>query len=85
MSWIQKTFLWIGIAVIVAMGLFPPWVVGQSVLSPKDAGYHFILNPPKARRPEFTGLNTSRLVVQWAMVTVVTGGLLVTFKDKKKG
>lgn len=84
MNWIQKTLLWIGISVIVVMGLFPPWVVGKSVLSPNNAGYNFILNPPEAKRSEFSGLNSSRLLVQWIMVAVITGGFIVTFKSKKK-
>jgi len=52
----QKILLWIGIAVILLIGLFPPWnyvCVKYSVvdIAPrfhyiKDAGYHFLWNPP---------------------------------------
>ncbi len=79
MNWIQKTFLWIGIAVIVIMGIFPPWAMsGQGAFAPE--GYSFILNPPT----ELCHINTSRLYVQWTMVAVVTGGLILTFKNNKK-
>ncbi len=53
----QKIVLWIGIAVILLIGLFPPWnyvcVQRQSIILPrtslhyiKDAGYHFLWSPP---------------------------------------
>jgi len=31
----------------------------------------------------FSRPDISRLLIQWAMVAVVTGGLIITFKDKK--
>lgn len=80
----QNICLWIGIAVIVVMGIFPPWTVGQTILSPQDGGYHFILSHQEVRSIDCYNLNTSRLLIQWTMVVVITGGLLITFKDKKK-
>lgn len=80
----QIIVLWIGIAVIVIMGIFPPWIVGQTILSPKDGGYRFVLSHPEVRSLDCYSLNTSRLLVQWIMVVAITGGLLVTLKEKKK-
>ena len=80
----QKICLWIGIAVIVAMGIFPPWIVAPTILSPQHGGYHFILSPPEVGYNHCYSLNTSLLLIQWAMVATITGGLLVTLKDKKK-
>lgn len=53
----QTIAMWVGITVVVLMGLFPPWnyvcVRRQSIVIPrtsfhyiKDAGYHFLLKPP---------------------------------------
>jgi hypothetical protein len=75
----QKNVMWIGIALIVVMGIFPPWAISDQG-SFAMLGYGFILSPPK----NACHINTSHLYVQWIMVTVVTGGLVVTFMDKKK-
>lgn len=75
----QLIVLWIGIGLIVLMGLFPPWVMSvQGAID--QQGYGFILNPPE----EYCHVNTPRLYVQWIMVAVIAGGLFVTLKDKKK-
>lgn len=85
----QKIVLWIGIAVIVVMGVFPPWLyttTGNGLNSKKNAGYSCILFPPP---PKGVGLrygislDVSRLCVQWAIVVVITAGLIVAFKDNK--
>ena len=70
--------LWIGIILIVLMGLFPPWtlILEGSV---GTLGYAFILSRPR----KICNINTSLLFAQWIMVAVVTGGLIITFKDKK--
>jgi len=62
----QLKVLWIGIAIFVLMGLFPP--TGSSYFPP----YDFIL----------TGANVDvcLLCIQWAIVAVVTGGLIYILK-----
>ena len=85
----QKICLWVGIAIIVLMGFIPPWVytsirfaLGQT----GHAGYHCILYPPEPSEVYGrTGIRIDilRLLVQWAIIAVVTGGLVYTFKDKK--
>ncbi len=79
----QKICLWLGICLIVLIGLFPPWVRGGTLLTPNDAGYHFIFTPPKVRSMECSRIDISRLFVQWVMVASITGGLVTTLKDKK--
>ena len=75
----QKIGLWAGIAVVVLMGIFPPYL-SQLGGIPCDAGYDFLLSH------QFNAeINTKRLVVQWVIVGVITGGLIATFHDKKKG
>lgn len=74
----QKIVLWIGIGIFALMALFLPLVISiQGVI--EQQGYGFILIPPE----KYCHINTSRLYVQWIMVAVVTGGFIVTFKDKK--
>jgi hypothetical protein len=79
MNRIQIIILWIGIAVIVVMGIFPPWMKSiQGAI--KQNGYDFILAPPEI----YCHINTPRLYVQWIMVAVITCGFVVTLADKKK-
>jgi len=84
-----KICLWIGIAVIVAMGIYPPWLytfTAQGVNSRENAGYNCILTPPQPKEdiaPYGIILDIPRLCLQWVIIAIVTGGLIVTFKDKK--
>ncbi len=91
----QKTCLLIGIAAIVVMGLYPPWViqsernfVGGSIRNQivkryeykTEAGpYSWIDEPPA--KAKFVDLY--RLGVQFFVVAVVTAGLVITFRDEK--
>ncbi len=78
----QLKCLWLGVIIIVLMGLYPPWYFpstrdGFKVRLP--AGYKLMLTTEKGARVDIT-----RLYVQWVMVGVITGGLIYTFKDKPK-
>jgi hypothetical protein len=78
MNKIQLLVMRVGIAVILLMGVFPPWMrpyEGAYLAS----GYAFILTPPR----ETHRIDASHLCVQWAIVAFVTCGLIYTFKDKK--
>jgi hypothetical protein len=78
----QIICLWIGIIIIVLMGIFPPWSAykgdGECYLLHK-----FILFQP-AEKNIPARIDTGHLFVQWIMVAVVTGGLIFTFRDKKE-
>jgi len=95
----QKIVLWIGIGLFVAMGVFPPWlkiVHLEGTHLQRFSGYAFVLSPPTSegaidnttterllsKLPYFV-IDFSCLCLQWAMVVVVTGGLLITFKNRK--
>ena len=84
----QKICLWIGIAIIVLMSLFPPWFYTHARITEvqTNAGYHFLLIPPLPYDKVGSGirLDTSRLFVQWVVIAIITSGLIVTFKDKKE-
>jgi hypothetical protein len=93
MNWKQKICMWIGIAVIVLMGLFPPWILKDPVDGGEAQSLKFGLLVPQL--PYFDWdrmvwqqsyayqIHVVQLVIQWFMVAVVTGGLVVTFADKK--
>lgn len=91
----QKICLWVGIVVIVLMGIFPPTRRGfiyeahvgglrhskEERIEPLDysfhLGYTFLLTA------EVSDIGFGKLIVQWAVVAVVTGGLIYKFRDKK--
>lgn len=82
----QLFCLWIGIIIIVATGLFPPWHTEISGLR-RNWGYAFILIPPKLSysysNPESTAvpiINIPRLLIQWSIVGFITTGFILTFK-----
>ncbi len=87
----QKICLWIGIIVIVLMGIFPPlkfgcyqpdavWAVDMSLWARRfhSFGYErlWMLEEPE--------IGFSKLLIQWSIVAIATVGLLLTFKDHKK-
>jgi len=79
----QKIVLWIGITIIVVMGVFPPWVQRGGLVEKSD-GYSFILKEPEHfEMGWFPRPDVSRLFIQWVMVAVITAGFIVTFKGKK--
>jgi hypothetical protein len=68
--------LWIGVAVIVCMGLVPPWCQNNGDgTCLRSIGYQLILDPPYAG-----GIDLSRLLIQWFLVVVVVGAYVVTAK-----
>ncbi len=88
----QKKCLWAGIALIVVMGLFPPWVVESREVNRLgyDRGYEYkyttesgpyswIGSPPS--RAKFVDLY--RLGIQYFVVAVVIAALFITLRDKK--
>ena len=85
----QKICLWIGIAVIVLMSLFPPWLYTQARITEvqTNAGYHFLLTPPQPQGEVGYGihLDMSRLFVQWIVIIAIAAGLIVSFQEKEKG
>jgi hypothetical protein len=84
-----KTALWVGIVIIVAMSLFPPWVVFQTSSSRGvvysgytvvySKGYAPLFMPPESYN---SFVDLSRLVVQWVIVAAITLGLVVTLNQK---
>jgi hypothetical protein len=106
----QKIVFWIAIAVILLIGIFPSWnyvcVQRQGVAIPKtsfhyikDAGYHFLWNPPTylvanpskpSLRMEIDNLlvtevrlNTRRLLAEY-LIAIPLLGFLFTFTFSAK-
>lgn len=84
----QIAILWIGILLIVFMCLFPPFVSSSS--TGYEHGYAFLLSDTISvddgwREKEIKAhIDLERLIVQCAIVSIITGGLFYTLKYKKK-
>ncbi|MFC1587824.1 hypothetical protein ACFL54_05910 [Planctomycetota bacterium] len=92
MNGMQKYSIWVGILIVIAMGIYPPWKFtfdiveqGEKLHSEKPAVYSLINNPPE---PEWfdthigVALDMTRLLIQWGLVLLMVGGVIVTFNRK---
>ena len=88
---IQKKIIMVGIGIIILMGLFPPWTNTfhyKTAYSKKPAGYAFILTPPKKRAQSIAygiELDVTRLIVQWMIIFMATGLVVMLTATKHKG
>lgn len=94
----QLVVMWIGIIIIVMMGIFPPWVSISTIRNPETIfgdwtttkRYYYGYNPIwkgigdsyEVSHPA-ASIDFHRLGLQWAITAVFTGGFMVTFKNKK--
>lgn len=83
----QKNILLVGLFIFALMGLFPPWNFRfeGSVVVNRPGPYAFIFSPPTYQPYGVEGaphIDTSRLMVQWAIVVGVCCGLFILLKDK---
>ena len=75
----QKKLIVVGVAIIILMGLFPPWKYTfnyKTAFSEEPAGYGFLLSPPKKKEESVTHgieLDMTRLCVQWIIVSLAAG------------
>ncbi len=87
LNWKQTVALWVGIGICVVMGLIPPWKItfhAQRYTVERPVGYGFLLLPPcEGRGTCNVGLDFSRLLLQWMLVGLVVGGLVLTWKERK--
>ncbi len=89
----QKVVLGVGIGAIALMGLFPPWNLTFAVRglhSTTPAGYALISEPPalspdKDARFYTVSIDIPRLLIQWAIVAAVTGGLVLLISNRPSG
>ena len=79
----------IGIILILACCLFPPWVhtyKARSIYSEESAGYSLIVEPPKKKYDSQrygVKLDTTRLLLQIFIVSLATGAGVLLTKNKK--
>jgi len=67
----QRCIVWIWIALATLMGIFPPWTQRGGL----SVGYAWIVAP----LPYATHIDTSRLLLQWALLTFLCGGLCLAW------
>ena len=75
----ELVVLWVGIGLIVLMGLFPP-CLGSYYWEPGFfawAGYHPLFRAVRIRY--------GRLIIQWLLVVIVTGAVIFTMRQARGG
>lgn len=81
----QRMVLWVGLLVIVAMGIYPPWTFRYGAIR-LGRRYALITEPPSYG--SFPGplatLDANRLGVEWAAVVVISASLMYIWRDHKK-
>jgi len=77
--------IWIGIAVVVLMCIFPPWIRVIEIESSRayrPIGYHFLLAPPKSEGVESYSIDFGLLILQCIIISLITVGLLCTLRTE---
>ena len=72
----QKIILWIGIIIIVLMGLFPPYEYEGRF--GKQFSFRFLFCPDR-----FSELDLMRLIIQWIIVSILAVGAIYSTKGSK--
>jgi hypothetical protein len=88
----QKAVIGCGLAVVIAMALYPPWATWCIPVDERDLtvqyGWLFgrLNSPDCAEKLQWTsGLATDRLLLQVALVILATVALTVAFQPKDTG
>ena len=78
----QRCVLIAGIAIVIVMGIFPPWIDMQAPEAPSKFGW--FLSPPKdsEKNITYTHIDMSRLTFQWTIVSIITGLAVFAFKTR---
>src|SRR5579871_3995175 len=72
----QKTGLWMGIAMAIAMGVNPPWVEGGPGGAPGPYAPIYA-PPPSAAGHQPMQIDYSRVLMEWAMAAFLTVGMVM--------
>jgi hypothetical protein len=83
----QKTVIGCGLAVVIAMVLYPPWATWCVPIDHKTYQYGWLfgrLNYPECaeKLPWIWGVARDRLLLQVALVMVVTAALTFAFRSR---
>ena len=76
----QVIALWIGVAIIVTMIIYPPWIVLLGGVHPVAAGYSWLWHPPEELPSR---IDTARLHVElFAAITITAAAMLCLHKRR---
>jgi len=84
----QKPILVTGFVIFLLMNLFPPWVAWlhpPGYTESVSIGYGLIISPPGSKYgyDSYVSINYGRLLLQWIIIAVATGGTLIIARGKK--
>jgi len=82
----QLICLWLGIVVVLALVLYPPWYLPErrpipgvpDFIEPASTGYTWIFNLPSG-----SSVDLSRFGIQVGIVLLPTAALILTFRTKR--
>ena len=81
----QLIVMWVGVGLIVLMGIFPPWILFMDAFGVKmhrDVGCHFIwARPVPSFKVATIFIDIPRLFYNLALVALVTGAFAYYLKD----
>jgi len=83
----QKTAIGCGLAVVIAMALYPPWATWCVPIDHKTFQYGWLLgrlNYPAEKLPWTWGLATDRLLLQWGLAIGATVALTFALRSRMK-
>ncbi len=88
----QLIALWAGIAAILLVSAFPYYYLSSFKTGPLSSGNfveplgrHFIFTPPvKTQSRDSIWIDLAPLHIEWTVISVLTIGLIVAFRNKKK-
>ena len=82
----QRKIIISSVLLLAASGIFPPWMIkiqGRII----DMGYWWITNPPVRTNAYgykfYSVINIDTLIIQWAIIILVSVGLIFYFKSEK--
>jgi hypothetical protein len=79
----QLASLWGGILVLAILGLVPPWRDATGAGNPLS--YAPIFTPPSLQTAGGVTVDYARLLIEWLITAVITGGLLASFQKVNEG
>lgn len=86
MNRLQKRILILALLLLSLTGIFPPWKIENNGMT-IDMGYWWITNPPvKVNSYGYkfsSSINVETLFIQWAIIIMISVGLVCYFKDGK--
>ena len=87
----QKICLWVGLTLIAALAIYPPYKI--DLLVKMNLGHRFFLNPigfdfnfheAKLKASDCVKLDMLRLIIEWLLIGAITAGGIWAFKNKKQ-